>query len=71
MKWIFISIAAIGIAGILASAMTGDGAFKKKFTVSGIVTVHIPERKTTCFVDSEAHGISCFPDWFIEGNFKK
>lgn len=60
----------LGIAtfiGMLVFMITGDGAFKKKFTISGIVTVHVSEKKTTCFVDSEAHGISCLPDWFIEG----
>lgn len=46
----------------------GDGALKKKFTVSGIVTIHTSD-KVTCFVDSEAHGISCLPDWFIDKRF--
>lgn len=62
-KWV-IFIAIVIIIASLVYTLTGDGAFKKKFTVSGIVTVHVGGA-TTCYIDSEAHGISCLPDWFI------
>lgn len=67
MKSILIILTVILVIFALGYCMIGDGAFKKKFTLSGIVPIHISEHKTTCFVDSEAHGISCLPDWFIEG----
>ncbi len=68
--WFLVTIAIITVVIVGVFMLTGDGAFKKKFTVSGIVTVHTSD-KVTCFVDSEAHGISCLPDWFIEGKIPK
>lgn len=65
----FVILVLLASMGIIL--ITGDGAFKKKFTMSGIVEIQVANDKATCFVDADAHGISCLPNWFIDGNINK
>ncbi len=64
---IFYIICSLIVVFWLISLAVGDGAFKKKFTMSGIVEIDVANKKANCFVDADAHGISCLPKWFIEG----
>lgn len=62
-------IAVIGVIIVIicgALLFTGDGAFKKKFTMSGIVEIDVANGRAICFVDAEAHGISCIPKSALE-----
>jgi hypothetical protein len=68
MKKFYIILAVLFFCiGFFVYGITGDGAFKRKMSISGVVHIEIPEKKVTCFVDASAHGISCLPDWFIAG----
>lgn len=45
--------------------------YQEKPIPTPIVAVPITEKDVTCFIDSEAHGISCLPNWLIHGEIPK
>ena len=59
MKWLFGIIVIVSLLIITAVSMSGDGALKQRFTLSGIYAVEPNGYDVVCFVNRAGGAMHC------------